>query len=65
MPNVILEVPDEYRGIVRLGLENSAATLRQAVQREIDAESRLPSYPEVDRWMDILAWLNQAADKLR
>lgn len=65
MPNVILEIPDHMRGTVRLGLENSAATLWQAVKREMDAESRLPNPSEMDRWRDMIDWLSQAAEKLR
>ena len=65
MPNVTLEIPDAMKDIVRLGLENTAATLAQAVRREMDAEARLPNPSEMDRWQDMLAWLSQAAEKLK
>ena len=65
MANVTLEIPDGMRDIVRLGLENTAATLAQAVRREMDAEARLPNPSEMDRWQDILAWLDRAAGQLK
>ena len=65
MTDITITVPDQYRDIVRLGLENSAATLWQAVKREMDAESRLPNPSEMDRWRDMIDWLSQAAEKLR
>ena len=65
MSDITITVPDEFRDIVRLGLEHSSATLWQAVKREMDAESRLPNPSEMDRWRDMIDWLSQAAEKLK
>jgi hypothetical protein len=65
MASVTLEIPDAYRGIVRMGLENTAGTLRQAIRSEMDAEARIPNPSEMDRWQDMLAFLKQAAETLK
>jgi hypothetical protein len=65
MPNVTLEIPDHMRGTVRMGLENSAATLRQAIDKASTETMTVSLADDLATWSGMVVWLDQAAGKLK
>lgn len=65
MPNVTLEIPDHMRLIVLMGLSNAEISIRQSLEKAKNEPHTPGADIEAARQVRQLAWLEQAAEKLR